>query len=352
MRQLLPYALMICCGLPLLAHAGPDTTIYITRDTPLARTPVIRLEWQLLVNGMPSQKGVLPVVTLSARHPTPVNVPAKWPAGNDELTLRLIFRRPSPATGRARGNPLFTRQILVRPWKGDYAIPPTGDLSFTDSNDIFTITSANAIFRFDKQTGWLLHYEVNHLVLVDDSAGLRPSLWPADSTVPHLQLFSTSTGSQLVIVRSEYTLPEVSCLLHMSYTMNASGEMLVGQSLEADSTRQSPALPSFGMNWTLPARLDSVAGYGPPADSSWPDIFHASVATTPTTPIRWMAFYGGDKKGIRITADSNFLVLRTSANRLELQRPMPHYPLPYGNYQYCYKVSPVLPASPRVAKRF
>jgi len=38
MRKLLPFALVLCSGLPLFAIAAPrsDTTIYIQKDTPSA----------------------------------------------------------------------------------------------------------------------------------------------------------------------------------------------------------------------------------------------------------------------------------------------------------------------------
>jgi len=239
--------------------------------------------------------------------------------------------------------------IPVRPWKGDYSIPPTGEIAFTDSGDLFTVTSANAAFRFDKESGWLLHYETNHLVLVDDSAGLRPSIWPPSVTQPHLQLFSTSTGSQLVIVRAEYTLPEVACLLHISYTINAAGEMLVRQSLEADSTQPDtinrPALPSFGMNWLFLPALDSVTCYAPLADTTkTPDIFHPLPASIPSTPIRWIALTGADGKGVRIIADSNFVSLYSTGRQLRIMRPMPAFPTPYADFQYAFKISPILPS--------
>ena len=361
MRKLLPFALVLCSGLSIFAadilrpgtiallHPGitapprPDTTIYIHKDTALRRYPVIRLEWQMLVNGFVAQKGVIPLVTLSSKHPTAVPIPAKFTSGNDEVILRLIYRRPS--SGRSTNSaPLLTRTIPIRPWKGDYSIPPTGDIAFTDSGDLFTVTSPNALFRFDKQSGWLLAYETNHLILVDDSTGLRPSIWPLSIAQPRLQLFSTSTGSQLAIVRAEYTLPEVSCLLHMSYTINAAGDMLVGQSLEADSAGKGPALPRFGMTWLLPPGFDSATCYAPPEDTLSAEIFHTALSTIPPTNVRWMTITTSDNKAIRIAADSAFLILHPDGKGFSIQRPAPSKPLPYGSYQYSFKISPLPPA--------
>jgi beta-galactosidase len=341
MKKLPLHLLALCFGLPLFAWSCPDTTIHIYKDSMLGQYPVLRLEWQLLVNGVVTQKGGIPVLTLSSKHPTALNIPAKLPSRNEEVFLRLVFRRPSHPT------PILTRLVALRPWGGDYTIPPAGELVFSDSNDVFSITSPAASLRFDKQTGWLLHYEAGRLVLVEDSAGLRPALWPSDITQPRLQLFSASTGSQLVIVRTEYTLPEVSCLLHMSYTINAAGDMLVGQSLEADSTKRGPLLSGFGMSWIVPVALDSVVAYAGTTDApASPELFHIALPMTPPTPIRWLTITGADGKGIRIIADSCFLQFKLSGKTLAIQRPVRSLPLPYGNFQFVFKVSPV------AAKRF
>jgi hypothetical protein len=252
--------------------------------------------------------------------------------------------------------------LLLRPWPGSQIpVKPAGDLSFTDSNGLFTILSPIARLRFDKQTGWLQSYEVRDRRLVADSPGLKSRFWlePADpgyiadsaavssswkeaGRAPHLQLFSTSTGSQLVIVRAEYTLPETSCLLHLSYTINAAGEMQVGQSMEADSTKQGEALPCFGMYWLLPAGFDSVAVYGGAATP-----FRETNAWSARTysGVRWCTITGPDGRGLRFTADSTLLSINTRSTdpRLFIDDPSQPYHLPYGNYRYTYKVSPVLP---------
>jgi hypothetical protein len=174
-----------------------------------------------------------------------------------------------------------------------------------------------------------------------DSAAVSSS-WKEAGRAPHLQLFSTSTGSQLVIVRAEYTLPETSCILHLSYTINAAGEMQVGQSMEADSTKQGEPLPCFGMYWLLPAGFDSVAVYG----GAVTPFRETNAYTTRTySGVRWCTITGPDGRGLRFTADSTLLSINTRSTnpRLIIDNPSQPYHLPYGNYRYTYKVSPVLP---------
>jgi beta-galactosidase len=280
-------------------------------------------------------------------------------------------------------------------------------LSFADENDTFSIRSPTIHLAFNKQTGWLQHYQINGTDLLEDTLGLKSNFWlpaqsgdspsrPPDSAKawleatrdPHLQLFSTSTGSELVIVRTEYTLPAASCLLHLSYTINATGEMLVSQQLEPDpmqkpdtaqkkpdSTQAGFPLPCFGMQWTLPPGYDSITYYGKNPDStSWIAIYRKMLipasapdihprGTAAGTAIRWWKITGQDGRGLLITADSSLLDLsalqpprtqplqapRTQPlppSQIQLSIDYPHFDIPYASYRYAFKVSPVVTGHP------
>jgi beta-galactosidase len=312
------------------------------------------------------QKGSLGNLPIPPKHPAVVRLPVRIPSATDEeLFLGLHYHyRNTKSAGKAvvPGRTLAREQLLLKPWTGiPISVKPAGDLSFTDSNGLFTILSPTALLQFDKQTGWLQTYEIRSRRLAEDSPGLKSRFWlePADpgyaadsaavssswkeaGRAPHLQLFSTSTGSQLVIVKAEYTLPETSCLLHLSYTINAAGEMQVGQSMDADSTKQGESLPCFGMYWLLPAGFDSVAVYG---SSATPFRETSGYATRTYSGVRWCTITGPDGKGLRFTADSTLLTINTRSSdpHLFIDNPSLPYHLPYGNYRYTYKVSPVLP---------
>jgi hypothetical protein len=222
--------------------------------------------------------------------------------------------------------------------------------------------------QFDKQTGWLQQYEVNHLLLAADTNSLRPAL----PNPPHLQLFSTSTGTQMVIVRAEYTLPEISCLLHLSYTLNAAGALLVEQTLETDTTRQDSTdhrLDRFGMDWLLPPGLDSVSWYGLTADSqdTIPGIHYENsrmgsqqgpLTIPPLVMVRWLTVKGAG--GFELTADSNFLyrVSATSPNdstlrlrypaatQLHIDAALGLHPMTGLHYHQAFKITPIALAPP------
>jgi len=331
-------------------------TLRILNDSGLRDYANIVLDWELRANGLIRQKGSLGNLPILPHRPAVIRLPVRVPSATaEELFLGLHYRYRNKKQ-------ITDQQLLLKPWTGSQIpIKPTGELSFTDSNSLFTILSPIARLRFDKQTGWLQSYEVRDHRLVEDSPGLKSRFWlePEDpgylvdsaaasaswkeaGHAPRLQLFSTSTGSQLVIVRAEYTLPETSCLLHLSYTINAAGEMQVEQSMEADSTKQGQPLPCFGMYWLLPAGFDSVAVYG---GSVTPFRENSAYSTRTYSGVRWCTITGSDGRGLRFTADSTLLSINTRSTnpRLIIDNPSQPYHLPYGNYRYTYKVSPVLP---------
>ena len=346
-------------SLSISATPAPAPIILrILNDSGLQNYANIILDWELRANGSIRQKGSIGNLPIAPKHPATLRLPVRIPStSSEELFLALRYRYRA-------GRPLATASFLLKPWtNAQLPVRPSGELSFTDENGLFTIQSPITLIRFDKQTGWLQAYEVKNTPFITDTPGLKPHFWlePSDygysagdtaasptwaaaSRAPHLQLFSTSTGSQLVIVRAEYTLPETSGLLHLSYTINAAGEMQVEQLMEADSTQQGESLPCFGMYWLLPPGYDSVTYYG---ELAAPAIHR--ITTTPAREssnyngVRWWKIANKEGKGLQITADSTLLTIgMTAQNRLTIDRPAAPYHLPYGNYRYVFKVSPAL----------
>lgn len=364
-----------------LISATP-VTLRILNDSGLRGYENIVLDWELRANGLVRQKGRIGNLPIPPGHAAVVRLPIRiLSVVDEELLLGLHYRyRDTRSPGHAAtypaasavvaGRSLGDQWLLLKRWTGSQlSVKPAGELSFTDSNGLFTILSPVARLRFDKQTGWLQSYEVKDHRLVEDSAGLTSLFWlePADpgyiadsaavtsswkeaGRAPHLQLFSTSTGSQLVIVKTEYTLPETSCLLHLSYTINSAGEMQVGQTMEADSTKQGESLPRFGMYWKLPPGFDSVTEYG---GSVTPSRENTLYGNNTYTGVRCWTIAGPERTGLRLTADSTLLTIgtRSSTPCIIIDKPASPYHLPYGSYRYIYKISPVLPEEKGIANK-
>jgi beta-galactosidase len=368
-----------------LAPKTPASTPITLRLLNPSAIPIknILLEWSLQSNGAITKKGKTHIPTLAPNQPTLVRLPLRLPDDSaGESFLHLRYTSTTTLLGE--------QQLLLKPYQPQLTIPPAGEITLSDENDIFTIHSPTIRISFNRQTGWLVHYEIRGKNLLDDTPGLRSNFWwpgyndsanytpdsgwLAATREPHLQVFSNTTSPQLIIIRTEYTLPATASLLHLSYSINARGEMLITQQVEPDST-QPPArqwpLPCFGMQWILPAGYDSITGYGP-LPSTWIGIFHdrptlsptsdpTSRATATRTEIRWWTITDINGNGLQFIADTPLLnesALRSfdaDSIRISIDRPAPALPasqprwptlLPMGNYRYTYKVKPLLSSTP------
>jgi beta-galactosidase len=421
-----------------VALPSKPVTLRVFNPSDTAHLNNIILEWALQINGAIVQQGKTARLRIGPNQSILVHLSLRLPDdNNDETFLQLLYRlqppspippahptttthpitpahptttthptpSPNPTTTTAPANPILARQqLLLQPATVRLHVDPAGELTLSDVNDTFSIRSPDIHLAFHKQKGWLIHYEVKGAVLLDDSLALKSNFWwpgyndSANSSPdsgwlaatrdPRLQLFATTIGTGLIIIRTEYTLPATSCKLHISYTINATGEMLVAQQVEPD-TMQSNAkgwpLPCFGMQWILPAGYDSIIYYGP-GNPGWTGLYpEKAVTPSPIQPpsstgihlrdtatrtgIRWWKITGRDGSGLLITADSSLLNLSAlhafdsdatittgrQPARPQIQLSIDYPPsanpfnhpwpivMPYGSYQYSYKVTPVPP---------
>jgi len=339
------------------ATAPPLPAIRVFNDYFFRDLSNIALEWVLLVNGSPAAKGRIANLSVAPQKSKDFHLPVKAPMGpGDEvfLNIRYVLKKQEPLL--PAGYIVANEQLLLKgPTAAELTVRPMGELSFKDEDGLFTVSAptANATLQFNKQTGWLQHYTLKGSAMLDDTLGLRANFWraPTDrdyaaglpqqlaawrhsTKEPRLQLFSTSTASDLVIVRADYTLPETFCNLHVRYTINARGEMLVDQGMEVDTSAKDstgalpkgPMLPRFGMQWILPPGYDSIVYYGKGPQDNYSDrnygaetgIYGQTVQgpfipymrpqeTGTKTSVRWWKILDRQGAGLLITADSSLL---------------------------------------------
>lgn len=408
----------VVTSLPAGSMPLPGIAIRIFNDHSFRDLSHLSLEWKVLVNGVPGQRGIVPVLNVGAQQSGVVRLPVRIPAGAGEVLLDLAYRLRKAEGLLPAGHIVALDQLTLRQtYAGDIAVHPAGELTFTDEGGTFTISApaTGLHVQFNKQSGWLQHYVVGDRSLLEDTLGLSANFWRAPTIrdyaaglpqqlnawktatrEPKLQLFSTSTATDIVVVRADYFLPETFCALHVHYTINAKGEMQVEQILEIDSAQLSsaggaftyPMLPRFGMRWFLPAGYDSVVYYGRGPQENYADrcrgafagIYRQSVDQLffPYTPpqecgtrtgIRWWKLIDQQGHGLQLTADSTLLSVSAlhyydadldNGDSLPqrpagILKPRPQtqlnidfrqmgvngsYQLPYGNYHYIYKVTP------------
>lgn len=383
----------------------------------------LTMEWEVMLNGVTEQRGKVSELGIGAQRSGVFRLPVKMPQRPGEALVKVSYRLKKPEGALPAGHIVASDQLLLRGADvNDVSVHPAGELVLKDEGGTFSIGSAatGLDMQFNKQTGWLQHYVVGGRSLLEDTLGLMANFWrsPTDydyyfkvpfqlaawrhaTREPRLQLFSTSTSTDFVIVRADYMLPDVRCMLHVHYTVNAKGEMQVEEVLEVDSTQvdtaaapQSPGgpmLPRIGMKWFLPPGYDSVTYYGRGPWENYADRNDAAVVgiyrqevdqllfpySRPQecgnrTDIRWWKITDKQGHGMMIAADSALLSISALhyfgddlddgdslqqrhmsdlPRRPQVQLNIDHrqmglsgmkpYRLPFGNYHYIYKVTPL-----------
>jgi len=366
---LAPASLVQPAASPTKNGSHPATAPVILQLLNTSATPLrnVTLDWLLQSNGVVIKTGKARVPAIPANQTRSLLPGLRMPTDTSGETFLILRYSSKPS-----GPPLAECRILLKPWLPRLAIPPAGELTLADENDIVSIRSPAIRISFNRQTGWLMQYEVNGIKLLDDTIGLRsnfwtpgyndsangPGRWMAATRDPHLQLFSNTAMPRLIKIRTEYTLPATTSLLHLSYVVNATGEMLVTQEVEPDTT-QAPAgdwpMPCFGMIWMLPPGFDTVTRYGLLGSGSTgisrertpvgSDLLHLSSTRT---GIRWWTITGKDGNGVQFIADTTLLNERTIGRQVHIDHPTALSPdrrpdpLPGGNYRYTYKVKPLV----------
>jgi beta-galactosidase/beta-glucuronidase len=433
-----PAALELKCGYQQIRVqlAGPIPSGHATAGSPLSSLPIrvlneypfrdlsnVSMRWEVLINGFVKQSGTVPLLRIGPRQSAIFRLPVRMPlARNDEVFLNLRFILKKEASLVPAGFTIAKEQLPLREqYVGEGNVRPDGELSYKDDENLFTISSPLISLQFDKQSGWLQHYEVKGITLLDDSMGLRCNFWrpPAyqeaaeglsrqlypwklASDGARLQLFSTSTASDIVIVKADYELAATACTLHIRYTVNARGEIQIDESMEADSVQKGPTLSRFGMQWILPPGFDSITWYGKGPQENYQDrtfgtetgIYRQTVPgqinpdihprqTGTRSGIRWWKISNGQGKGLLFLADSSLLSMSAlhyfdrdapdsssdtvsrkpidwhprAGTQLNIDyrqmgiggtdiisgMPIPLYKLPYAGYHYTFTVIPQTP---------
>lgn len=315
-----------------LSRPATNPVILEIRNTSAKSIRNLIIDWSIQSDGIITKKGKIAVTVLPANSRLSLRPGPHMP--NDTMGETFLLVRVRSALS---GSTLTEQVHLLRTWLPHLSIAPAGHLIASDETDTLTIHSPDIRISFNRQTGWLEHYEIKGVDLLDDRLGLR-SL--SDPPGPRLQLFSTTTSADQIIVRTEYTIPALSCLLHLAYTINAAGEMLVSQTIEPDTTQPTSgdSIRRFGMQWYLPPGYDSITVYGPKDDSSAIGMDHDG---TNRSGVRWFTTLDRMGNGLRFIADTNFLHESVSKTQINIDRSGAGS-LPIGNYQYIYKVKPLV----------
>lgn len=377
----------------------------------------VRLNWQMLQDGKPVQEGTVEEVNVSPHGTRTIKLPCTVPT-NGEVFLNLSYRLKEAEPLLPNGFEVATEQLRLRnAAKKEVAVAAKGKVSLVRNDSFCTVYSASATIGFDAKTGWLRSYNIAGVEYIESGFSPKANFWraPTDldmgANLPHklkawraasngfvLTGFGASETNGVVNVSATYNLPEVYAALQMRYTVNAAGELLVEQTLLADTIKAVSVLPRFGFRWILPEGFESLAYYGHGPAENYVDrnyaahvgLYEQTVSgqfypyirpqeTGNKTGVRWLEVKAKAGHGLHIQSDTllSTCVLhfydedlddgeekrqrhagevkpRTQTQlHIDLAQmgvggingwgavPLPKYQLPYKNYSYRFTVSPL-----------
>jgi beta-galactosidase len=308
------------------------------------------IKWEIIVNGVPAQSGEIKDLNIGPHESKKFKLDLPVPMGAEAyLNVRYIQKQATELI--PEGHQIGEDQLyLGGKSKMILSIRDAGKLGLQDDAAGLTISSAAMSLTFDKKTGFLTSYKVGTQSMIENGFSLRPNFWrgPTDNDMgaklqtklkvwkeateqPVLESFKSKEANGLVIVDAAYALNSVSGKLHIQYTINAAGEVIVKQEYTADP-KVKEILPRFGMKMVLPAGFEKIEYYGRGPHENYKDRrssapvgrytqtitdqFYPYVRPQETgtkTDIRWYSLYSGKNTGIMVQAGQADQLLSMSA---------------------------------------
>ncbi len=299
----------------------------------------VKLHWEVILNGLPVQQGDVTSLNVNPQDSATITLPLKKTKAG-EAFLNLTYSLKSAEPLKPAGHIIATEQLkLGGEYENVIALADEGSITKNETQEELNISSDKASISFDKKTGMLKRYAVGNSVLLDQNYLFRPNFWraPSDNDFgarfqtklkgwkdaglnPVLKTITSETQKNSVIVKAEYSLPQVFANLSIEYAINAAGEIAVKEKLSvADTSKKIEILPRFGMQWTLPEGFNAIEYYGRGPHENYIDrnfsahlgLYKQSVdaqyfpyvtpqETGNKTDVRWFRVSNADGQGLEI----------------------------------------------------
>jgi len=314
------------------------------------------MEWQVLANGKIVQAGVVNEIKVAPRQKTQLllaytaqNLPK-----DKELLLNVAFKLKTAEQLLPAGFVLATNQLVISAYT-----PQKVELVNvqSDNNTIVVqpviengnqkctiIKGADFQIDFNKKSGYIEKYCVSGVELMSPEAALSPNFWraPTDNDMgasfqtkfkvwrnPTLTLKNLQANkvNELIEVKAEYELKDVSAKLYLTYLINNEGAVKVTQKLVADKAAKVSNLFRFGMQMQMPKSFEQIRFYGRGPIENYIDrnnsqflgVYNQTVSeqfypyirpqeTGTKTDVRWWKQQNVAGKGLEFVAETPFSI--------------------------------------------
>ena len=261
-----------------------------------------RLEWQLLKNGKPVRSGRVEDLDVAPRQSATLTLPIGRYCRHAEWLLNVSYKLKAAEGLLPAGHTVAKEQLVLNPYKPEalairneagsnqQAVAPT-----VRDNDrhYLIVTGEDFRMEFNKDNGFITHYEAGGLSYLKEGSVLKPNFWraPTDNDFganlqnyyrvwldPEMKLtsFTQRTEEGMAVVEAKYDLPAVKGQLTLTYVVNNQGAVRVTQALKAGEGAKAPDMFRFGMQLQMPRAFDTVEYYGRGPVENYADRNHCA----------------------------------------------------------------------------
>jgi beta-galactosidase len=249
------------------------------------------MEWQVLADGQVIESGVVSDLKVAPKQKAQIQLlySATDLPKNKELLLNVAFKLKKAEQLLPAGFTVSTNQLVINAYspisvaianvqadKNTAVVLP----EIQNSNQKCTVVrGADFQIDFNKKTGYIEKYCVGGVELMTSDAALSPNFWraPTDNDMgaslqlkfqvwrnPVITLKSLQANkvNDLIEVKAEYEMKDVSAKLSINYVINNEGTVKVTQKMVADKEAKVSQMFRFGMQMQMPKSFEQIHFYG------------------------------------------------------------------------------------------
>lgn len=314
------------------------------------------MEWQVLADGEPIASGVVNELKVAPHQKATVqlaytveNLPKE-----KELVLNVAFKLKKAEQLLPAGFIVASNQLAINAYtpKTIKMVNVASDNNTSviipeiqNTHQKYTvIKGADFQIDFNKKTGYLEKYSVNGMKLIANDMALSPNFWraPTDNDMgagmqkkfkvwrnPEIKLTSLIANqvNDLIEVKADYEMKDVSAKLSINYVINNEGAVKVTQKMTVDKAAKVSQMFRFGMQMAMPKSFEQIRYYGRGPTENYIDrnnstflgIYNQTVKeqfypyirpqeTGTKTDVRWWKQLNVAGKGLEFVAEMPFSI--------------------------------------------
>lgn len=246
------------------------------------------MEWEVLADGKTMRTGRVETLDVQPQQRRKMTLDLGQTCQRKEWLLNVTYRLKDREGLLPAGHVVAKDQLVLNSYKS-----PDLDLRNVEIVNIATIApqvldnDKNYLFvdgdnfriEFNRHTGYLTHYEVEGLKLMEEGSALIPNFWraPTDNDMgaalqrkfaawrkPDIKLNSLKwkTENEQVVVSVHYEMETVAARLNLTYTINNKGSIKITQKMTVDPQSNTAQMFRFGMQMQMPKGFETIAYYG------------------------------------------------------------------------------------------